>query len=413
MQKRRRTGSKRSSDTLEDTKNLPVYCICRSTDGERFMIACDRCEEWYHGDCINVTPKQAEQIKTFYCHQCRRKDPTLDIEYKTTRFQRAKVSKRALSPGSSSSAYADQPSPIKPSKAKKNNQSSTSFTPHDFKGKLSDERSSPSHSYGERKFTPSDTKVSPASIIDGFSESAGPNSPSSSYLHRNYWPRDQDQFKYDDDSNPNPNSQTSTPAKMRPCFSRLRSCGSCSGCTQPEDCGKCDYCRDRRKFGGPNRMRQKCRLRQCVGGPNLPRNRNPPNTTQGLGSRRRKQQTLQGVLLGPHSPSRLQQYTDFDDEQFEVPIDFSPRPYIDPPSSGIYNQHINNHGIPIGSKMRRGDHRLQPTPHDLDIMSSRPYQRLGVDGEFSANSLSALILIGASIVFPVFWFVMYIYIVSA
>lgn len=24
-----------------------AYCICRSSDSSRFMIACDACEEWY------------------------------------------------------------------------------------------------------------------------------------------------------------------------------------------------------------------------------------------------------------------------------------------------------------------------------------------------------------------------------
>lgn len=30
-----------------------------------------------------------------------------------------------------------------------------------------------------------------------------------------------------------------------------------------EDCAQCDFCKDMKKFGGPNKIRQKCRLRQC------------------------------------------------------------------------------------------------------------------------------------------------------
>ena len=43
-----------------------------------------------------------------------------------------------------------------------------------------------------------------------------------------------------------------------------RKCGECTACKVKEDCGKCDYCLDMRKFGGPNKKRQKCRLRQCL-----------------------------------------------------------------------------------------------------------------------------------------------------
>ncbi|XP_075691016.1 CXXC-type zinc finger protein 1 isoform X3 [Rhinoderma darwinii] len=42
-----------------------------------------------------------------------------------------------------------------------------------------------------------------------------------------------------------------------------RMCGECESCCRTEDCGQCDFCRDMKKFGGPNKIRQKCRLRQC------------------------------------------------------------------------------------------------------------------------------------------------------
>ncbi|WAR27072.1 CXXC1-like protein [Mya arenaria] len=58
------------------------YCICRSTDGTRFMIACDNCEEWYHGDCIGITETDANDIKQYYCGRCRAKDPSLKTRYK-------------------------------------------------------------------------------------------------------------------------------------------------------------------------------------------------------------------------------------------------------------------------------------------------------------------------------------------
>lgn len=58
------------------------YCICRSTDSSRFMIGCDNCEEWYHGDCISITAELAKKMLKFYCFQCRDRDPGLEIVFK-------------------------------------------------------------------------------------------------------------------------------------------------------------------------------------------------------------------------------------------------------------------------------------------------------------------------------------------
>jgi len=41
-------------------------------------------------------------------------------------------------------------------------------------------------------------------------------------------------------------------------------CGECIACNQLQDCGECDFCKDMKKFGGEGRLRQKCRLRQCL-----------------------------------------------------------------------------------------------------------------------------------------------------
>ncbi|XP_068454727.1 CXXC-type zinc finger protein 1a [Clinocottus analis] len=42
-----------------------------------------------------------------------------------------------------------------------------------------------------------------------------------------------------------------------------RMCGECDACLRTEDCALCDFCKDMKKFGGQNKIRQKCRLRQC------------------------------------------------------------------------------------------------------------------------------------------------------
>ena len=43
---------------------------------------------------------------------------------------------------------------------------------------------------------------------------------------------------------------------------RGRGCGACPGCVRA-DCGKCQYCKDKPKFGGPGKKKQRCSLRVC------------------------------------------------------------------------------------------------------------------------------------------------------
>ena len=52
--------------------SLPVrYCICRSTSDEGRMVSCDRCDEWFHLECLKL--KRLPTAKTWYCPECRKK----------------------------------------------------------------------------------------------------------------------------------------------------------------------------------------------------------------------------------------------------------------------------------------------------------------------------------------------------
>nr|XP_023399913.1 LOW QUALITY PROTEIN: CXXC-type zinc finger protein 1 [Loxodonta africana] len=66
----------------ENGENAPIYCICRKPDINCFMIGCDNCNEWFHGDCIRITEKMAKAIREWYCRECREKDPKLEIRYR-------------------------------------------------------------------------------------------------------------------------------------------------------------------------------------------------------------------------------------------------------------------------------------------------------------------------------------------
>ncbi|XP_077301187.1 CXXC-type zinc finger protein 1-like isoform X2 [Arctopsyche grandis] len=65
-----------------------AYCICRTSDSSRFMIGCDACEEWYHGDCINITEREARYIRQYYCERCRQEDPSLTTRFKPRKRER-------------------------------------------------------------------------------------------------------------------------------------------------------------------------------------------------------------------------------------------------------------------------------------------------------------------------------------
>lgn len=38
------------------------------------MIACDSCDEWFHGKCVGITHRKAEKITKYICDSCRPKN---------------------------------------------------------------------------------------------------------------------------------------------------------------------------------------------------------------------------------------------------------------------------------------------------------------------------------------------------
>lgn len=51
-----------------------LYCICRQPHNNRFMICCDRCEEWFHGDCVGITERRGQLLERdgedYICPNC-------------------------------------------------------------------------------------------------------------------------------------------------------------------------------------------------------------------------------------------------------------------------------------------------------------------------------------------------------
>jgi hypothetical protein len=52
------------------------YCLCRAEwdDNDTDMIQCDLCHVWYHFACLGMDPTESENIETYLCPLCQRKN---------------------------------------------------------------------------------------------------------------------------------------------------------------------------------------------------------------------------------------------------------------------------------------------------------------------------------------------------
>lgn len=55
----------------DDESDHGPYCLCRGPDDHRWMIACDVCEDWFHGECVGVDKAIGEALIVRYvCPRC-------------------------------------------------------------------------------------------------------------------------------------------------------------------------------------------------------------------------------------------------------------------------------------------------------------------------------------------------------
>ena len=47
------------------------YCLCKGFNDGGFMIGCDKCEDWFHGKCVNLTKEVGDTLSSWTCPGCR------------------------------------------------------------------------------------------------------------------------------------------------------------------------------------------------------------------------------------------------------------------------------------------------------------------------------------------------------
>ncbi|KAG6902885.1 hypothetical protein C0995_010055 [Termitomyces sp. Mi166 len=74
-------AEKQEEEEESDQEDDKLYCVCKTTyDEDRFMIACDRCDEWYHTQCVNMPDLEVDLVDWFICPLCIEKHPHLNLK---------------------------------------------------------------------------------------------------------------------------------------------------------------------------------------------------------------------------------------------------------------------------------------------------------------------------------------------
>ncbi|TVT98004.1 hypothetical protein EJB05_56721, partial [Eragrostis curvula] len=63
------------SEDAEISEFRPVCCLCEKCYSEKdIYVACEQCEDWFHGDIYPITPESMNYLIGFKCHRCRQRN---------------------------------------------------------------------------------------------------------------------------------------------------------------------------------------------------------------------------------------------------------------------------------------------------------------------------------------------------
>lgn len=78
-------ASSEAGGTDEEESDHGPYCICRGPDDHRWMISCDMCDDWFHGECVNIDKTIGEAlIQRYVCPGCTDRQGINVTRYKKT-----------------------------------------------------------------------------------------------------------------------------------------------------------------------------------------------------------------------------------------------------------------------------------------------------------------------------------------
>lgn len=79
----------------QETKEL--YCLCKQPyDESQFYICCDKCQDWFHGRCVGVLQKEADNIDEYTCPNCTKNDSVSSVNMKLLTPQEFEHLKRLM-----------------------------------------------------------------------------------------------------------------------------------------------------------------------------------------------------------------------------------------------------------------------------------------------------------------------------
>lgn len=61
-----------------------LYCLCKQPyDESQFYICCDKCQDWFHGRCVGILQREAENIDEYICPNCTKSDSVSAVNMKS------------------------------------------------------------------------------------------------------------------------------------------------------------------------------------------------------------------------------------------------------------------------------------------------------------------------------------------
>ena len=55
-----------------------TFCFCRKGESD-LMIECNKCKDWYHNTCLNLSESEINEILIFFCPECKAANPSHKI----------------------------------------------------------------------------------------------------------------------------------------------------------------------------------------------------------------------------------------------------------------------------------------------------------------------------------------------